>query len=179
MKKKLQAKYYNEKEGYMRNFVRFMIVLTTLLLPMTVFAKPLVSVSMKAEKDVTVVTKGEKLTKRVAATNADPGDVIFYTLNFVNSGDEAATNAVIDDPIPKGTVYLPGSAFGKDAEISFSIDGGKTFKKPSLLTYEVKLPNGKTEKRSASPEEYTNIRWTVSMIPAGGSGQVGFQVRMK
>jgi uncharacterized repeat protein (TIGR01451 family) len=163
----------------MRNSVRLTIFLTALLLPLTVCAKPLVSVSMKAEKEVSVVTKGEKTTKRVAATKVDPGDVFFYTLNYVNSGDEAATSAVLDDPIPKGTVYLPGSAFGKDTEITFSIDGGNTFKKPSLLTYEVKLPNGKTEKRSASPEEYTHIRWTVSTIPAGGSGQVGFQVRMK
>jgi uncharacterized repeat protein (TIGR01451 family) len=163
----------------MKKLVHFTIVVTALLLPLTVFAKPLVSVNMKAEKDVTVTVKGEKTTKRVAATNINPGDVIFYTLNYVNSGDEAATNAVLDDPIPKGTVYLPGSAFGKDADISFSIDSGNTFKKPSLLTYEVKLPNGKTEKKSASPEEYTNIRWTVSVIPANGSGQVGFQVRMK
>ena len=163
----------------MRNFVRVTIVLAGLLLPVTVFAKPLVSVSIKAEKEQTVVVKGEKVTKRVTAANVDPGDVIFYTLNFVNSGDEAATSAVIDDPIPKGTVYLSGSAFGKYMEITFSIDGGKTFKKPSLLTYEVKLSNGKTEKRSASPEEYTHIRWTVSAIPARGSGSVGFQVRMK
>jgi uncharacterized repeat protein (TIGR01451 family) len=174
-----QPEYYNKKEVYMRNLVRVTIVLAGLLLPMTVFAKPLVSVSIKAEKEQTVVLKGEKVTKRVAAANVDPGDVIFYTLNFVNSGDEAATSAVLDDPIPKGTVYLSGSAFGTDAEISFSIDGGKTFKKPSLLTYEIKLPNGKTEKRSASPEEYTHIRWTVSVIPARGSGSVGFQVRMK
>ena len=163
----------------MRNFARVMIVLAGLLLPMTVLAKPLVSVSIKAEKEQAVVVKGEKVTRRVSAANVDPGDVIFYTLNFVNSGDEAATSAVIDDPIPKGTFYLPGSAFGKDAEITFSIDNGKTFKKPSLLTYEVKLANGKTEKRSASPEEYTHIRWTVSVIPASGSGSVGFQVRMK
>jgi len=177
--KGIQAKHYNEKEVYMKNFVRLTIVLAGLLLPLTVFAGPLVSVSIKAEKQVAAVTNGEKVTKRVAAANVDPGDVIFYTLNFVNSGDEAATNAVLDDPIPKGTAYLPGSAFGKNAEITFSIDNGNTFKKPSLLTYEVKMPSGKTEKRSASPEEYTHIRWTVSVIPANGSGQVGFQVRMK
>lgn len=163
----------------MKISVRLTIVLAALLLPLTVSAKSLVSVSMKAEKEVSVVSKGEKTTKRVAAANVDPGDVIFYTLNYVNSGDEAATSAVLDDPIPKGTVYLPGSAFGKDADITFSIDGGKTFKKPSLLMYEVKLPSGKTEKRSAAPEDYTHIRWTVNTIPAGGSGSVGFQVRMK
>lgn len=159
----------------MKKYVPLLIALALLMLSAEVFAKSLVSISMKAEKEVTV----NKEKKMVAAKEVNPGDVIFYTLSYVNSGDEAATNAVMDDPIPKGTVYLPGSAFGNDAEITFSIDGGKNFKKPSLLTYEVKLNNGKIEKRTASPEQYTNIRWTVNAIPAGGKGQVGFQVRMK
>jgi len=62
---------------------------------------------MKAEKEVTV----NNVKKMVAAKAIDPGDVIFYTLSYVNSGDDVATNAVMDDPIPKGTVYLAGSAF--------------------------------------------------------------------
>ena len=159
----------------MKKYIPLLIASVLLLLSAEVFAKSLVSVSMKAEKEVTV----NNVKKMVAAKAIDPGDVIFYTLSYVNSGDDVATNAVMDDPIPKGTVYLAGSAFGNDAEITFSIDNGKTFKKPSLLTYEVKLPNGKIEKRTASPEQYTHIRWTVSVIPAHGSGQVGFQVRMK
>ena len=159
----------------MKKYIPLLIAMILLLLSAEVFAKSLVSISMKAEKEVTV----NKVTKKVAASAVDPGDVIFFTLSYVNSGDEAATDAVFDDPIPKGTVYLPGSAFGKDAEITFSIDGGKTFKKPSLLTYEIKNRDGSLEKRTASPEQYTHIRWTVSVIPARGSGQVGFQVRMK
>ena len=159
--------------------VSSMVVLAVLLLTAAAFAKPLVSVSMKAEKEVTVVTKGQKATKKVEAATVDPGNVVFYTLTYVNKGDEPASDAVLDDPIPKGTVYLPGSAFGSGTDISFSIDGGKTFKKPTLLTYDVKLPNGKVEKRVASPEEYTHIRWTVKTIPAGSTGKVGFQVRVK
>ena len=157
----------------MKKYVPLLIAMVLLLLSAEVFAK--VSINIKAEKEVTV----NKITKKVEAKVFNPGDVIFYTLNYVNSGDEVATNAVMDDPIPKGAVYLAGSAFGKDAEITFSIDGGKNFKKPSLLTYEVKLPNGKVEKRTASSEQYTHVRWTVSVIPARGSGQVGFQVRVK
>jgi uncharacterized repeat protein (TIGR01451 family) len=159
----------------MKKYIPLLIASVLLLLSAEVFAKSLVSISMKAEKEVTV----NKVKKMVVANAVDPGDVIFYTLSYVNSGDEAATNAVMDDPIPKGTVYLAGSAFGKDAEITFSIDGGKTFKKPSLLTYDIKNRDGSLEKRTASPEQYTHIRWTVSVIPARGSGQVGFQVRMK
>ena len=158
----------------MKKYVPLLTVLV-LLLAVPVFAKSQVSISMKAEKEVMV----NKEKKMIEVKTIEPGDVIFYTMSYKNSGDEAATNAVMDDPIPKGTVYIPGSVFGQDAEVTFSIDGGKTFKKPSLLTYEVKNQSGKIEKRSATPEEYTNIRWTVNVIPAGGSGQVGFQVKTK
>jgi uncharacterized repeat protein (TIGR01451 family) len=159
----------------MKKYVPLLMALFLLLLSAEVFAKPLISVSMKAEKEVTV----NKEKKIVAADKVNPGDVIIYIVNYVNTGDEAAINAVLDDPIPKGTAYIPGSAFGKDSEITFSIDGGKTFKKPSLLTYEVKLPNTTMEKRTASPEQYTNIRWTVGVVPARGRGQVGFKVKIK
>jgi uncharacterized repeat protein (TIGR01451 family) len=167
------------QEVQMKKLVSLIAILAALLLPMAAFAKPLVSVGITAEKEVTVVKNGQKLTKKVVASKINPDDVIFYTLNYINSGDEAATAVVLDDPIPLGTVYLPGSAFGAGTEITFSIDGGKTFKKPSLLTYEVKLPNGKTEQRSASPEEYTQIRWLINKIDAGVRGTVGFQVRIK
>ena len=35
-----------------------------------------------------------------------------------------ATDAHIDDAIPKGTTYLAGSAVGEGAEVTFSSDGG-------------------------------------------------------
>ncbi|MGA3279856.1 MAG: hypothetical protein ABSD50_02600 [Smithella sp.] len=158
----------------MKKFIPLLIALILLLFSVQVFAEALITVHMKAEKEVTV----NKVTKRVAADKVNPGDVIFYTINYVNSGDKEATNSFLDDPIPKGSVYIPGSAFGDNAEITFSIDGGKTFKKPSLLTYEVKV-NGKMEKKTASPEQYTHIRWTVNVVPAHGKGQVGFQVQTK
>lgn len=163
----------------MRKQVLLMATLSILLLPVVVFAKPLVSVSITAEKEVTVVKGGQKSTQKVAATRIDPGDIIFYTLNYINSGNEAATSVILDDPIPQGTIYIPGSAFGAGADIIFSIDGGKTFKKPSLLTYEITLPNGKKEPRTASPDEYTNIRWIIGNIDAGAKGTVGFQVSIK
>lgn len=163
----------------MRKLASLLVILVALLMPSAAFAKPLVSVSITAEKEVTVVKGGQKTTKKVAANSIEPGDVIFYTLNYINSGNEAATSVVLDDPIPLGTVYLPGSAFGDGAEITFSIDNGKSFKKPSLLVYELKSANGQKEKRTASPEEYTHIRWVIGKIEAGAKGTVGFQVRIK
>jgi len=163
----------------MRKQVSLMVVAVILLIPMIVVAKPLVSVSITAEKEISTVKDGQKITKKVAATRIDSGDIIFYTLNYINSGNEAATNVILDDPIPMGTTYLPESAFGVGADITFSIDGGKNFKKPSLLVYEVKGHNGAVEKRTASPEEYTNIRWLINRIAAGAKGTVSFQVKIK
>lgn len=147
-----------------------------LLLPSLALAAPDVKVEITAEKIVLVEQNGKQIEKRVLATDVLPGDVIVYTLQYENKGDEAAQNVVLNDPIPQGTSYVVASAFSPAAEVSFSIDG-KTFKNPSLLTYMVKK-NGKTEQRKASPEQYTHIRWLVKKIPAGKSGVVGFRVKV-
>lgn len=152
---------------------------TLLCLPYLAFAKPQISVSITAEKEIAVTENGRKVARKAPATSIDAGDVIFYTVSYVNSGDEPATGAVLNDPIPQGTSYIPGSAYGEGADITFSIDHGKKFKKPSLLTYEIKHKDGTIEKRAASSEEYTDIRWTIATIPAGAKGKVGFQVRVK
>lgn len=181
MKRTGETKTDRRKEKCMKRALlkRCVVVVAGLLVTVsTVWAKPLVSVAITAEKEVTVVVKGEKVKRRVPIKTIKPEEVIFYTLSYINSGDEAATNAVLDDPIPQGSAYIPGSATGAGAEIVFSIDGGKTFKKPTLLTYEVKNPNGSVDNRTASPEEYTHVRWIIDKIPAGAKGKVGFQVRI-
>ena len=163
----------------MKKFTMALAALVLFSVPVMAQAKPQVSVTITAEKEVTTVKNGQKVTKKVAAKHINPGDVILYTLNYANAGDEEATNVVLDDPLPLGTVYLPGSAFGEHAELLFSIDGGKNFKKPTLLTYDVKKKDGSSEKRTASPEEYTTIRWVISKIAAGAKGTAGFLVRIK
>lgn len=155
------------------------LLLAMFLLPAAALAKPQVTLNVTAEKEVTVVANGKKITKLVAAKKIAPNEVIVYSVNYANKGDETATNAVIEDPIPNGTVYIPDTAQADVSEPLFSIDKGKTYNKPTLLSYEVKLPNGKTERRLASSELYTNIRWTIKEIPAGASGKLKFKVRVK
>jgi uncharacterized repeat protein (TIGR01451 family) len=145
-----------------------------LLLAGPASAKPRVVIEIHQFKEVA----DGKTTKLVPATSANPGDVVEYQLDFRNEGDETATNAVIEDPVPKGTTYLANSAGGQGAEITFSSDKGQTFAVPVRLTYEVKLPTGATEKRVATPAEYTNVRWTVKEVPAGAKGRVVFRVRV-
>jgi uncharacterized repeat protein (TIGR01451 family) len=154
------------------------LLLALFLLPAAAFAKPQVALSVSAEKEVTTLANGKKVTRLVPVKKIAPNEVIVYTVNYANKGDETATNAVIEDPIPNGTVYIPDSA-DPALEPSFSIDHGKSYNKPSLLTYDVKLANGKIERRTASSSQYTNIRWTIKEIPAGASGKLKFKVKVK
>jgi uncharacterized repeat protein (TIGR01451 family) len=145
-----------------------------LLFALPAAAKPKIVIAIQQFKEV----PDGKATKLVPAQNASPGDVLEYQLVYKNEGDEAATNAVIEDPIPKGTTYLANTAQGEGSEITFSNDKGQTFAPAVKLTYEVKLPNGAVEKRVATPAEYTNVRWTVKQVPAGSGGKVSFRVRV-
>lgn len=149
-----------------------------LLLAATAWAAPLVTLAIKAEKEIVVEEDGKKVTKRVSAEEAAPGETIIFTIAYANTGDEAATNVVVNNPLPEGTAYVLGSAT-EIGEVTFSIDGGQTFKKPSLLTYETTAPDGTKEKRTASPEQYTHVRWQLPEIPAGERGEVSFRVKVK
>lgn len=154
------------------------MIFSLLLLSTLALAQPNVEIKIQAEKEMTVIKNGQKTKKMIPTKKVTSGETVQYTLSYKNSGTEAATNAVISDPIPKDTVYVPGTA-SEVGELTFSIDGGKTFKKPALLTYEMKDAGGTSNKRVASPEEYTHIRWVIGSIPAGASGNVNFKVKVK
>lgn len=146
--------------------------------PLAAWAKADVKIELKAEKEVIVTEKGQQIKKIVAAKEILPGETVTYTVHYSNTGNEPAANVLLDDPIPAGTTYIPGSA-SEVGDVTFSIDGGKSYKKPALLTYEVTLPGGKKEKKIATPEEYTNIRWMLPVLPPGGKGSVNFKVILK
>jgi uncharacterized repeat protein (TIGR01451 family) len=159
------------------------VVVTAALLAMLLasamaWAAPDVEIKIKAEKEKIVTKDGQKVKKMVTAKSFTPGETIHYTILYRNKGDEDATKVVLSDPIPEGCLYVPGSATDI-GEVAFSIDGGKTYNKPALLTYEVKGANGAREKRVASPEQYSHIRWVIERIPAGSNGKVSFQVIVK
>lgn len=161
-----------------RNTLVSIIAATLLTLPLTAWAQPKVTVTLKAEKETVSIENGKKVSKRVEAKDVFPGDEVLYTLSYANTGTEAATNVVVSDPIPAGTAYITGSA-SEVGDLVFSIDKGKSYKKPALLSYEVTTGDGKKVKRVASPEEYTHIRWTIPSVAPGGKGSVSFKVKVK
>lgn len=131
--------------------------------------------SRVAAEEITVNAKGEKTVKLVAADKVVPGDVMVYTNTYRNTGSEAAAKVTIVNPVPRHTSYVEGSASGEGMEITFSVDGGKSFDVPGKLT----LPGADGKPRPAKATEYTHIRWTLrGALAPNKSGDVSFRARI-
>ena len=123
----------------------------------------------------TTDAKGNKTLKRIPPGKVIPGTEVIFTNTFENATDKPASNISIDNPIPNDTEYKAGSAFGKDCEILFSVDG-KTFG----FAEDLKVTGEDGKKRTALPREYTHIRWNYKVpLAKGKSSDVGFRAIIK
>ena len=136
-----------------------------------------IEVTTVAETEVTETdAQGNKTVKRTAATSVVPGTEVIYTITAKNTGTEPASNIVVNNPVPENTVYVDGSAFGADTEITFSVDGGKSYGKAAELT--VNDAAGKS--RAAKAEDYTHVRWTLQVeLQPGQQADVWYRARVK
>lgn len=159
--------------------VNLILIVVALFISVPAWAKPRMEISIMTSKLVVETVNGANIKKLVPTTQAFPGDTLVYTLTYSNKGNEAARDAVIENPIPKGASYISDTATGSGAEITFSVDDGKAFAKPELLMSEVMLMSGTKVRHPAAPEDYTHVRWTIRQVPPGGSGKVGFSVLVK
>ncbi len=108
-----------------------------------------------AEVEVRVSFNGRETTRLVPADRVVPGDEIFYTLEIRNTGSATVPAPSVVYPVPEHTRYVADSAIGPGAEVSYSIDGGRSFDEPENL--EVAGPAGAP--RAAAAADYTHIRW--------------------
>jgi len=120
---------------------------------------------------VTVGKDGKQQTHLVPADHVLPGTEVVWTINYEIVGNEPVTNAAITDPIPQNMVYVAGSAAGDNTDITFSVDGGKTWGKPETL--QVKNADGTS--RIALVKDYTTIQWVVrGKLAPGAKGTLTF-----
>jgi uncharacterized repeat protein (TIGR01451 family) len=166
-----------------RYFLQLLLPLLTLaLLTAPVFAEgqPNLLLNLTLHKQtVNIDEEGKTHTQWQAVEATDPGDILRYTLHYRNEGTGEARGATFNDRVPEGTVYLPGSAEGKDTEVTFSLDG-KSYQKPPMLTYKIKQPDGSEVEATASPDLYTHIKWKLTKpVAPGVSGTVSFMVKVK
>ncbi|HMC71081.1 MAG TPA: hypothetical protein VKJ07_18135 [Mycobacteriales bacterium] len=108
-----------------------------------------------------------------------PGDTVRYRLRFTNVATSAVHGIVLDNPIPKGLHYQPGSARADRADVAvlFSIDGGSTYSASPTIDVDV---DGKREQRPAPADMYTHVRWTVrGEVPKGAQIHAEYDVQAK
>ena len=106
-----------------------------------------------------------------------PGDVVEYRLVFTNITGRPVNNIQFTDPLPEGMHYLQGTAGAdrEDVDVEFSLDGGTSYSELPMVEVVV---DGRTELRPASPEDYTDIRWTVhGEVQPDARVAAAFQVR--
>jgi uncharacterized repeat protein (TIGR01451 family) len=128
------------------------------------------------QEKVTVAKDGSKHTDTVPADHVLPGTEVIWDVNYEIIGTVSVAGAVITDPVPQNMVYVAGSAAGDDADITFSVDGGKTWGKPETL--QVKNADGTL--RDAGPKDYTDIRWILKgKLAPGAKGTVSFHATLQ
>lgn len=98
-----------------------------------------------------------------------------YSVRFRYDGEADAEEGLeIIQRMPVGMLYVPGSATGPGAVVTFSVDGGESYDIPEALSVR---EDGDTS-RPATADDYTHIRWLLpGRFPPGLSGVVSFRAR--
>jgi uncharacterized repeat protein (TIGR01451 family) len=122
-------------------------------------AEPL-EIKSIAEVESRTVQAGHEAVKLIPADRVAPGDRVIYTLEVRNAGATALAAPSLTYPIPEHMSYVADSAVGPGAEVSYSVDRGRSFETPDNLT--VRGPDGRL--RRAVAAEYTDIRWQLKHI---------------
>lgn len=84
--------------------------------------------------------------KSGSPANVNIGDIVTYNLSVLNTGNAAANNVVITDPIPAGTTYVPGSitsnvAFTGDPTTSIVLTAPIAASQAVNISFKVKVGN--------------------------------------
>ncbi|MEM1105122.1 MAG: hypothetical protein AAGH87_01940 [Pseudomonadota bacterium] len=124
------------------------------------------------QKVVQSVDENGAVTETFLAADAvAPGDTVLYTLNYANSGPDAAEDVTLTMPVPPQVVLLEGSEFARNTAVAYSIDGGLNFAERENL-----FVGEGADVRPATAEDITHMQWAFTAdISAGQSGAIGFR----
>lgn len=113
------------------------------------------AVKASAEVETKISLNGRDTIKLMPADHVVPGDELIYTLEIRTTGAAPVLVPSVRFAIPHHMRYIADSAAGPGADVSFSVDGGRTFDLPENL--QVAGPAGRL--RPATVADYTHIRW--------------------
>jgi uncharacterized repeat protein (TIGR01451 family) len=138
--------------------------------------QPAVAQTAVAPKPIVLkLTQAKKVAdkqgfKLVPISKAVPGDVIVYKISASNISNRPINNLVVNQKIRPGTMYVINSASAvKGANLTFSIDGGKTYTATPLVA-----------KKSAPASSYTNVRWAfVGSVSPKSQSELSYEVKVR
>jgi uncharacterized repeat protein (TIGR01451 family) len=122
-----------------------------------------IAIKAIAEVEVRTLEQGHETATLQPADRVVPGDRLFYTLEVRNTDAAAITAPTVIYPIPDHMEYVADSAVGPGAEVSFSVDDGRSFDSPEKL--KVRTSDGSL--RPAMAVDYTHIRWQLKQSLKG------------
>lgn len=91
----------------------------------------------------------------VPAVQVAEGEEIFYTVQVRNGGERPLEDYALVLPVPENTRYVPHTAAGAGAAVTFSVDGAQSF--------------APAERVRVASSRYTHIRWQWSTPLAPGA----------
>lgn len=149
-------------------------LIAVMALPASAFAEPgnpfELTGYVKVEQ-VTTDASGEQLVERVEPQVVVPGDRLIFGTRFVNHGPAPIERIVVSNPVP-AQVSVTGEI---DPGALVSVDGGKAW--GTLADLEIVDAEGR--RRAALPADITHVRWILSHIAPGESGQVEFPAMVR
>lgn len=116
------------------------------------------------EKTVTV--NGSSKVELVEPKVVIPGDHLLFTTRYHNDSAQPVTNFVVTNPLPSAVALSSEGSAGTEV----SVDGGKTWGQLGLL----KVSGADGSQRAAGAADVTHIRWIISSIAPGASGEVQY-----
>jgi uncharacterized repeat protein (TIGR01451 family) len=138
--------------------------------------RPNVTVHTTVEKLEKQMVAGHEIVQLRPAEHLVAGDEVIYTLAVRNEGTTGVDDYVFTSPIPEHMVYVADSAVGPGVDISYSVDGGRSFASPGELF--VHGADGK--QRAAVAADYTTIRWLLrNRLNAGSMALARFRALVR
>ena len=135
-----------------------------------------IAIKAIAEVELQTLERGREISKLLPADRVVSGDWVIYTLEVRNTAATTVPAPTVIFPVPEHMIYTADSAVGPATQVTYSVDGGRTFDVPENL--KIAQPGG--EPREATAADYTHIRWQLKNALKGNSvAFVRFRARVK
>ena len=135
-----------------------------------------IAIKAIAEVESQTVREGREISKLAPADRVVSGDWVIYTLEVRNTAATTIRAPTVTYPVPEHMSYVAESAVGPATEISYSVDGGRSFDAAENL----KVQDADGQLRPAAAADYTHIRWQLKNSLKGNSvAFVRFRARVK